>query len=170
MSETNRRPSPRLAWVIATGAMVLTLGGCATIPPMNFVADSTPNRASLTFFRQRHYVSMALTAVVVIDGKGVGYLGNGQVLVANASPGDVKIEITSDSDFRSLAMPFHADPGGDYFIEVMPQSLYLGLPSGAFFVMPRESGPVSACNMNWCVAVLSPDEAKARIAKLNARR
>jgi hypothetical protein len=169
MSEKSENKQLRIGRVMAALAAFLVLTGCATIPPMNYVADSSPSHASLTFFRQRHYMSSALTAVVVIDGKGVGPLDNGQVLVTNAPTGDLKIEITSNSDFRSLALPFHAEAGKDYFVEIMPQSAYIGLPGGGLFVMPRERGPVSACNMNWCIAVLNVDEAKRRIAKLNTQ-
>jgi hypothetical protein len=60
--------------------------------------------------------------------------------------------------------------GGNYFYEVLPQSVYIGLPHGGVFVAPREQGPVSACNHVWCIAALSSDVASAKIEKLSDHR
>jgi hypothetical protein len=156
----------------AIAVLTLNLFGCATeAPVLNFIADNSPNHASIIFFRERNYFNSLIDANILIDGKGVGPLKNGQTLTANISPGDFKIQIKSDTDlFDSLILPIQTEKSGTYFYEVLPQSVYIGLPHGGVFVMPREQGPVSACNHVWCIAALSSDIARAKIEKLSEHR
>jgi hypothetical protein len=139
------------------------LAGCATMPPeIPFVPDNNPDRASVTIFRERQFLNSQLDTMLRIDRKTVGDLKNGGLFVANATPGDLKIAIQSDYDFRELALPLHAEPGRGYYVEVLPRSVYLERLGAD---VPREKATVSACNGKWCIATLSADEAKARMPK-----
>ena len=130
-----------------------------------FVSDDNPDRASVTIFRDRQFLNGALDTMLRIDRKTVGDLKNGGLLVANAAPGDLKIAVQSEYDFRELVLPLHAEPGRDYYVEVLPRQVYLQLFAGGARVLPPEKAAVAACNLKWCIATLSADEAKARMPK-----
>jgi hypothetical protein len=143
-----------------------SLAGCATMPPaVPFVPDDGADRASVTIFRERQFLNGALDTVLRIDGKTVGVLKNGGVFVANAAPGDLKIAVQSEYDFRELVLPLHAEPGRDYDVDVLPRAVYLEAFAGGARSLPPEMAATAVCNIKWCVTVLSSDEAKARMTK-----
>jgi hypothetical protein len=143
------------------------LTGCATMPPeVPFVPDSNADRASVTIFRERQFLNSAFDTMVRIDRKTVGALKNNGLVVANATPGDLKIAIQSEYDFRELVLPLHAEPGRDYYVDVLPRSVYLERLGGVgLYALPREKAAVAACNTKWCIVSLSADEAKASMPK-----
>lgn len=148
-----------------TGAAGL-LAGCATMPPeVPFIPDNNPDRASVTIFREHQFLNGAFDTMLRIDRKTVGALKNGGLLVANTAPGDVTIAIQSEYDFRELVLPLHAEPGRDYYVEILPRSVYLDRAGAGASGSPRERAAASACNGKWCIAAVSADEAKARIPK-----
>jgi hypothetical protein len=156
----------RAAALAALTSIAGLLVGCATMPPeIPFVPDNNPNRASVTIFRERQFLNGAFDTMLRIDRKSVGALKNGGLLVANASPGELSIAIQSEYDFRELVLPLHAEPGRDYYIEVLPRSVYLDRLGAGVSAPPREKATASACNGKWCIATLSADEAKARMPK-----
>jgi len=156
------------AALAALTAIAGLLVGCATMPPaIPFVPDNNPDRASVTIFREHQFFNGAFATMVRVDRKTVGALKNGGLLVANATPGDLNIAIQSEYDFRELVLPLHTEPGRDYYVEVLPRSVYLERLGGAgVYALPREKAAVAACNGKWCIATLPADEAKARMAKL----
>jgi hypothetical protein len=77
----------------------------------------------------------------------------------------LNIAIQSEYDFRELALPLHTEPGRDYYVEVLPRSVYLERQGAGASGLPREKATVSACNGKWCIATLSADDAKARMPK-----
>lgn len=154
----------------ALAALTMIVGllvGCATMPPeVPFVPDNNPDRASVTIFRERQFLNSAFATAVRIDGKTVGRLKNSELVVANATPGELHIAIQSEYDFRELALPLHTEPGQDYYVDVLPRSVYLERVGGVgAYALPREKASMSACNIKWCIATLSADEAKTRMAK-----
>jgi len=157
----------RRSQAAALAALTVVAGllvGCATMPPVvPFVADNNPDRASVTIFRERQFSNSAFATMVRIDRKTVGALRNGDLLVANATPGDLNIAVQSEYDFRELALPIHAESGRDYYVEVLPRSVYLERLGPGVVVLPREKAGASACNGKWCIATLSADEARARM-------
>ena len=166
MKATGHRRSraARLAVLAAAGGLLV---GCATMPPqVPFAPDSNPDRASVTIFRERQSLNSRLDTMLRIDRKTVGVLKNNKVLVANAAPGDLNIAIQSEYDFRELVLPLHAEPGRDYYVDVLPRTVYLERLGPGVFVLPREKAAVAACNGKWCIALLSADEAKARMPNL----
>jgi hypothetical protein len=154
------RAAARAALTAIAGLMV----GCATMPPeIPFVPDNNPDRASVTIFRERQFANSAFDTMLRINRKTVGALKNGEVLVANAAPGDLNIAIQSEYDFRELVLPLHAEPGRDYYLDVLPRTVYLERLGPGVVVLPREKAGVTACNGKWCIAIVSADEAKARM-------
>jgi hypothetical protein len=140
------------------------LVGCATMPPeIPFVPDDHPDRASVTIFRERQFLNSRLDTMLRIDRKTVGDLKDGGLFVANATPGDLNIAIQSEYDFRELVLPLHAEPGRDYYVDVLPRSVYLQLFAAGARALPPEKAAVAACNGKWCITTLSADEAKARM-------
>ncbi len=134
-------------------------------PEVPFVADSNPDRASVTIFRERQFLNSRLDTMLRIDRKTVGVLKNDEVLVANAAPGELNIAVQSEYDFRELVLPLHAEPGRDYYVDVLPRQAYLERLGAGVRVLPPEKASVAACNGKWCIARLSADEAKARMPK-----
>ena len=156
--------SSRTAALAAVTALAGWLAGCATMPPeVPFAPDTNPDRASVTIFREHQFLNGALATKVRIDRKTVGDLKNGGLLVANATPGDLKIAVQSEYDFRELVLPLRAEPGRDYAVEVLPRQVYLQLYAGGARDLPREKATVAACNDKWCIATLSAEEAKSRM-------
>jgi hypothetical protein len=146
--------------------MVGSLAGCATMPPaVPFVPDDGPDRASVTIFRERQFLNGALDTVLRIDGKTVGVLKSGGVFVAKAAPGDLKIAVQSEYDFRELVLPLHAEPGRDYHVDVLPRAVYLEAFAGGARSLPPEMAATAVCNLKWCITVLSADAAKVRSAR-----
>ena len=142
------------------------LAGCATMPPaIPFVPDNHPDRASVTIFRERQFLNGALDTMVRIDRQTVGVLKNGGLLVADAAPGELKIAVQSEYDFRELVLPLQAEPGGDYYVDVLPRQIYLQQFAGGALTLPPEKAAVAACNGKWCIAALSAAEAKSRLPK-----
>jgi hypothetical protein len=143
------------------------LAGCATMPPeIPFAPDNNPDRASVTIFRERQFLNSAFSAMVRIDRQTVGALKNGGLLVANATPGDLKLAIQSEYDFRELVLPLHAEPGRDYYVDVLPRSVYLERLGGVgLYALPREKAGIAACNAKWCIVTMTADEAKASLPK-----
>jgi hypothetical protein len=137
-------------------------------PEIPFVADNNPDRAAVTIFRERQFLNSAFDTMVRIDRKSVGTLKNGGLLVANAAPGELKIAVQSEYDFRELVLPLRAEPGRDYYVEVLPRSVYLDRSAGGARALPRETAGDVACNGKWCVASVPADEAKARMPKPSA--
>ena len=163
MRVTGHRSSRAAALAALTAAAGL-LVGCATMPPeIPFVPDNNPDRASVTIFRERQFLNGAFDTMLRIDRKTVGALKNGGLLVANATPGDLHIAIQSEYDFRELVLPLHAEPGRDYYVDVLPRQDYLERLGRGVVVLPREKASDTACNGKWCIAMVSADEAKARM-------
>jgi len=158
--------TPRVAALVTLAVIAGWLAGCATMPPeVPFVPDSNPDRASVTIFRGRQFLNSRLDTMLRIDRKTVGDLKNGALFVADSTPGDLKIAIQSEYDFRELVLPLHTEPGRDYYVEVLPRSVYLELFAGGAIALPREKAAVAACNDKWCIATLSADEFKAAAPK-----
>jgi hypothetical protein len=156
----------RTAALAALTAIAGLLVGCATMPPeVPFVPDNNPDRASLTIFRERQFLNSRLDTMLRIDRKTVGVLKNGVLLAADATPGDLKIAVQSEYDFRELVLPLHAEPGRDYYIDVLPRAVYLQQFAGGALSLPREKAGVTTCNDKWCIAMMSADEAKPRMPK-----
>ena len=165
MKVTGHRRSRAVALAALAGVAGL-LVGCATMPPeVPFVPDDNPDRASVTIFRDRQFLNSRLDTMLRIDRKTVGDLKNGGLFVANATPGDLKIAVQSEYDFRELVLPLHTESGRDYYVEVLPRAVYLQLFAGGALALPPEKAAVAACNGKWCIATLSADEAKARMPK-----
>jgi len=163
MGHAKSRAAALAALTAATG----WLAGCATMPPaVPFVADANPDRASVTIFRERQFLNGAFDTKVRIDRKTVGDLKSGELLVANATPGDLNIAIQSEYDFRELVLPLHAESGRDYYVDVLPRSVYLDRLGGpGLYALPRDKAAIAACNVKWCIVTLAADEAKARMPK-----
>ena len=134
-------------------------------PEIPFVPDANPDRASVTIFRERQFINSQLDTQLRIDRKTVGALKNGGLLVANAAPGDLKIAIQSEYDFREVVLPLHAEPGRDYYVELLPRSVYLQAFAGGAIALPPAKAAIAACNDKWCLGVLSADDAKPRMPK-----
>jgi hypothetical protein len=153
----------------ALAALTVIAGGlasCATMPPeIPFVPDANSDRASVTIYRERQFLNSQLDTMLRIDRKTVGTLKNGELLVANATPGDLKIAIQSDYDFHEVVLPLHAEPGKDYYVEVLPRSLYLERIGPGVIALPRDKASTTTCNSKWCIAILPADEAKTRMPK-----
>jgi len=165
MKATEQRRS-RAAALVALTALAGGLAGCATMPPeVPFAPDANPDRASVTIFREHKFLNGALDTMLRIDRKTVGDLKNGGLFVANATPGDLKIAVQSEYDFRELVLPLHAEPGRDYYVDVLPRQDYLQAFAGGARALPPEKAAVAACNDKWCIAALSADEAKPRMPK-----
>jgi hypothetical protein len=163
---TTRHKSARAAALAATTAIAGLLAGCATMPPeVAFTPDANPDRASVTIFREHQFYNSAFQVMVRIDRKTVGALKNGQVLVANAAPGDLKIAIQSEYDFRELVLPLRAEPGRDYYVQVLPRSVYLERYAHGAYALPKDQEGTAACNAKWCMGALPADEAKTRMPK-----
>jgi hypothetical protein len=164
--KAKRHTSSRTAPLAALTALAGFLAGCATMPPeVPFVPDSNPDRASVTIFRDHQLLNGSLDTMLRIDRKTVGDLKNGGLFVANAAPGDLNIAVQSEYDLHELVLPLHAEAGQDYFVEVLPRSAYLKRLGAGVLALPPEKASVTVCNMKWCVAKLSADEAKARMPK-----
>ncbi len=156
----------RAAALAAMTAGAGLLAGCATMPPeVPFAPDANPDRASVTIFRERQFLNSAFQVMVRIDRKTVGSLKNGEVLVANATPGDLNIAIQSEYDFRELVLPLHAEASRDYFVDVLPRQDYLDRLGPHVLALPPEKASVADCNIKWCIVAVSADEAKARMTK-----
>ena len=167
LMKATRHGSSRAAALAALTGIAGLLAGCATMPPeVPFVPDNNPDRASVTIFREHQFLNGAFDTMLRVDRKSVGVLKNGALLVANAAPGDLNIAIQSEYDFRELVLPLHAEAGRDYYVEVLPRSVYLERQGAGVSGLPREKAAVSACNGKWCIAAMSAEDAKARMAKL----
>ncbi|HEX4182242.1 MAG TPA: hypothetical protein VHY34_03180 [Caulobacteraceae bacterium] len=152
--------------LVGLTAIAGLLAACATMPPeVPFAPDNSPDRAALTIFRERQFLNGAFDIMVRIDGKTVGDLKNGGQLAANTTPGDLKIAIQSEYDFRELVLPLHAEPGRDYYVEVLPRAIYLQQFAGGALNLPKDKAATAACNGKWCISVMSADEAKPRMLK-----
>ena len=165
--KTTGHERSRAAALAALTAGAGLLAGCATMPPeVPFVPDGNPDRASVTIFRERQFLNGAFATMVRIDRKTVGQLKSGELLVANATPGDLKIAVQSEYDFREVVLPLHAEPGRDYYVDVLPRSVYLERLGGpGLYALPREKAAVAVCKGKWCIVTLSADEAKDRMPK-----
>lgn len=156
----------RAAALAALTAGAGLLAGCATMPPeVPFAPDNNPDRASVTIFREHQFLNSAFQLMVRIDRKTVGPLKNGEVLAANATPGDLKIAVQSEYDFRELVLPLHTEASRDYFVDVLPRQDYLDRLGPHLLALPPEKAGVAACNLKWCIVGVSADEAKARMTK-----
>jgi hypothetical protein len=165
MKATGHRWS-RAAALATLTAMAGWLAGCATMPPeVPFAPDNNPDRASVTIFREHQFYNSAFQTMVRIDRKTVGALKNGGLLAANATPGDLNVAVQSEYDFREVALRLHTEPGQDYYVDVLPRSVYLERLGGVgLYKLPREKAGVATCNGKWCVVAVSADEAKARMS------
>jgi hypothetical protein len=156
----------RAAALAALTAIAGLLAGCATMPPeVPFVPDSNADRASVTIFRDHQFLNGSLDTMLRIDRKTVGDLKNGGLFVANATPGELNIAVQSEYDFRELVLPLHAESGRDYYVEVLPRSVYLARLGAGVLSLPADKAGVTVCNDKWCITKLSADEAKTRMPK-----
>jgi hypothetical protein len=155
----------RAATLAALTAAAAGLAACATMPPAApFVPDANPDRAAVTIFRERQFENSAFETQVRINGQSVGALRSGAALVANAAPGELKIAIQSEYDFRELVLPLHAEPGRDYYVDVTPRPVYLAQFGPGVYALPKDKAGAAACNGKWCIIRLTADEAKAKMA------
>ena len=151
----------------AAAILAAGLAGCATMPPeVPFVPDNNPDRAALTIVRERQFDNSAFDIQLRIDGKSAGVLSKrGGVLTANAAPGDLRIAIQSEYDFKELVLPLHAEPGHDYFIDVTARPAYLAQFGPGVVGLPKDKAGSAACNGKWCIALVTAEEAKAKAPK-----
>jgi hypothetical protein len=156
----------RAAALAALTAIAGLLAGCATMPPeVPFVPDTNPDRASVTIFREHQFLNGSLDTMLRIDRKTVGDLKNGALFVANATPGELNIAVQSEYDFRELVLALHAEPGQDYYVDVLPRSVYLERLGAGVRALPADKAGATACNDKWCITRLSAEEAKPRMPK-----
>ncbi len=165
------------------GLVAATLTGCAeerpsapaapaatsaeTGPPPVLAATSD-GTAKLLVFRQTRFVAGGELAVVKINGKMVGRLGNGGVMMTEVPAGPVEMQVSTMLDFGRLTMPLKAEAGRQYYVELVAQLPHavVGATGIPYFFKQDDPSPGGACGGRWCAV---PEPASVALPRLNGR-
>ena len=98
----------------------------------------------------------------------MGAVGNGGHLIARAPPGDLRIEVRTETDLEKVVFPLHAKSGGDYYLQLKAQTPdVVALPtSGAVFYPQGKAAKGEVCRVDsWCVSLVERRLAMAKLPK-----
>ena len=160
-------------------ACFLALPACASGPRYADYSPSMkpldPAASRLTIFRESHFSGSGMDARVKIDGKTVGTVPNGSVLVVDHAPGNLKISLDSRADmFDGMEFPITAEPAHAYYIEIRSTHAdYMQTMGGALPYLlgsMRAEGVTDYCGHGWCAALRSESEAAPKLAELDVER
>ena len=148
-----KRSAVVLPAILVMAAAIVALPATGRCQPAPEAAAPSPSPAEFVFVRKSRFVAGLETAVVRVNGKVVARVDNGKTVTAPVSPGDLVIDIRTPGDFGQLTMPFKAEGGQIYRVELdaqAPQSI-AGVGGATLFIRPPYSS--SACGGRWCVAI-----------------
>lgn len=161
-------------WLVLALTMALT--GCAS--GVRYADSSTslpaldPAQTRLTIFREWHFSGGGVNARVKIDGKKVGTVPNGSVLVVEHASGNLKISLDSPMDmFDGMDFNLKTEPGETYYIEIRSTHAdYMQTMGGALPYLLgslRAEGVTDFCGHGWCAALRTESVAVPKLADLD---
>jgi hypothetical protein len=142
-----------LAAILVMAAVIVAPPAPGRSQPAPEAAAQSPSVAELVFVRKSRFMAGLETAVVRVDDEVVARVDNGKTVTAPVSAGDHVIDIRTPGDFGRLTLPFKAEGGQTYRVELdaqAPQSI-VGLGGVPLFIRPPYSS--SACGGRWCAVI-----------------
>jgi hypothetical protein len=156
-------------------ALVVAVAGCASGPRYSDTSTSlatlAPTKVRLTIFREAHFAGSGVDARVKIDGRTVGKVPNGSVLVVEYEPGNLRIGLDARSQSDGMEFTLPTTAGENYYVEI--RSTHADYMTNMGGVLPYVLGSMHAegvtqhCGPGWCAALRSKGEALTKLADLD---
>jgi len=125
-------------------------------------------QARIFFFRESHFVGLAATARLRLDGITVGWLDNGTAVFVDHPAGEVELSVDSAGQFGHDGFKMTLVAGQEYFVPVAAQASPMFTSGAAGYLLGNLNADVHQyCGGGWCAALIEKDAALPILSKLS---